>query len=269
MKKRVRSEGYDMKKNLYASLAPCKKEEEVKAEFCKFFKMKIKALGNIDHYTEQVLFEFKYDRNFKSVANVAAVLAPVVGNITPAMPDGAAVENGALTLRSGSPLVLPAGAVPLAPFTVQVWVSATDKGLGDANTDTIFKIASSPDGKDDSVFWTWTRYGKKWSSGISGFDESKKVGNGKMLLDGQMHLYTVTGEKTGNGLALKFCQDDTCFGDLTTKSAWKKPPMLVLGGFVTPTYDEVRVYSRALSHADIINSLNLGPDKLPEAGKGK
>ncbi len=30
-----------MKKNLYASLAPCKKEEEVKAEFCKFFKMKI------------------------------------------------------------------------------------------------------------------------------------------------------------------------------------------------------------------------------------
>ena len=67
-----------MKKNLYASLASCKKEEEVKAEFCKFFKMKIKALGNIDHYTEQVLFEFKYDRNFKSLANVAAVLAQVM-----------------------------------------------------------------------------------------------------------------------------------------------------------------------------------------------
>ena len=67
-----------MKKNLYASLASCKKEEEVKAEFCKFFKMKIKALGNIDHYTEKVLFEFKYDRNFKSVSNVAAVLAQVM-----------------------------------------------------------------------------------------------------------------------------------------------------------------------------------------------
>lgn len=67
-----------MKKNLYASLAPCKKEEEVKAEFCKFFKMKIKALGNIDHYTEQVLFEFKNDRNFKSIANVALVLAQVM-----------------------------------------------------------------------------------------------------------------------------------------------------------------------------------------------
>ena len=67
-----------MKKSLYASLASCKKEEEVKAEFCKFFKMKIKALGNIDHYTEPVLFEFKYDRNFKSVANVATVLAQVM-----------------------------------------------------------------------------------------------------------------------------------------------------------------------------------------------
>lgn len=67
-----------MKKNLYASLAPCKKEEEVKAEFCKFFKMKIQALGNIDHYTEQVLFEFKNDRNFKSIANVAIVLAQVM-----------------------------------------------------------------------------------------------------------------------------------------------------------------------------------------------
>ena len=67
-----------MRKNLYTCLSPCKKEEEVKAEFCKFFKMKIKALGNIDHYTEQVLFEFKYDRNFKSIANVATVLAQVM-----------------------------------------------------------------------------------------------------------------------------------------------------------------------------------------------
>ena len=62
-------------KHLYDSLAPCKKEEEVKAEFCKFFKMKIFALRGIDHYTEQVLFEFKYDRNFKSAENVARVLA--------------------------------------------------------------------------------------------------------------------------------------------------------------------------------------------------
>jgi hypothetical protein len=195
-------------------------------------------------------------------------LSPAVGNITPAMPDGAAVENGAISLRSGAPLVFPAGTVPLAPFTVQVWASATDKGLGEAQTDPIFKIASSSDSKDDSVFWTWTRYGKKWSSGINGFGESKKVGNGKMLIDGKKHLYTVTGEKAGKGLLLRFYQDDTIFGELTTtQPAWKKPPMLILGGFVTPTYDEVRVYSRALAHADIINSINLGPDKLPEAGK--
>ena len=39
-------------KHLYDSLRPCAKEEEVKAEFCKFFKMKIFVLRGIDHYTE-------------------------------------------------------------------------------------------------------------------------------------------------------------------------------------------------------------------------
>ena len=62
-------------KHLYDSLRPCQKEEEVKAEFCKFFKMKIFALRGIDHYTERVLFEFKYDRNFRNPENMARVLA--------------------------------------------------------------------------------------------------------------------------------------------------------------------------------------------------
>ena len=62
-------------KHLYDSLRGCAKEEEVKAEFCKFFKMKIFALRGIDHYTERVLFEFKYDRNFRNAENVARVLA--------------------------------------------------------------------------------------------------------------------------------------------------------------------------------------------------
>ena len=65
-------------KHLYDSLHGCGKEEEVKAEFCKFFKMKIFALRGIDHYTERVLFEFKYDRNFRNAENVARVLAQVM-----------------------------------------------------------------------------------------------------------------------------------------------------------------------------------------------
>ena len=106
-------------------------------------------------------------------------------------------------------------------------------------------------------------------SGIGAFEESKKVGHGKLLVDGQRHLYTVTGEKSGGGMSLKFYQDDTLFGELNAPKSWKKPPMLILGGFVTPTYDEIRIYSRALPHAEIITSLNEGPDKLPEFGKGK
>ena len=194
--------------------------------------------------------------------------ADSVGNIAPSKYGNAKAENGVVALQSGSPLEFPAGTVPLAPFTVQVWASATDKGLG-SEGDYIFKIASSSDSKDDSVFWTWSSYGKTWLSGIGSFDESKKVGHGKLLVDGQKHLYTVTAEKAGNGMVLKFYQDDTCFGELKPSKSWKKPPMLILGGFVAPTYDEVRVYSRALTHAEIITSVNEGPEQVAEVGKGK
>ena len=36
-----------MAKRLYDALKDCNKEEEVKSEFCKFFKMKINALKSI------------------------------------------------------------------------------------------------------------------------------------------------------------------------------------------------------------------------------
>ena len=193
--------------------------------------------------------------------------ADSIGNVAPSKYGNAKAENGVVALQSGSPLEFPAGTVPLAPFTVQVWASATDKGLG-AEDDFIFKIASASDSNDDSVFWTW-RAKTKWVSMICAFGEGKAVGHGKLLVDGKIHLYTITGEKNGGGMLLKFYQDDTCFGERTSKSAWKKPPMLILGGFVTPTYDEVRVYTRALPHAEIITSLNEGPDKVPEFGKGK
>ena len=47
-------------KHLYASLAPCGKEEEVKAEFCKFFKMKIFALRGTDVVEEDLEFPFPF-----------------------------------------------------------------------------------------------------------------------------------------------------------------------------------------------------------------
>ena len=69
---------YAPMKHLYDCLRGCAKEEEVKAEFCKFFKMKIFALRGIDHYTEHVLFEFKYDRTFRNPETVARALAQVM-----------------------------------------------------------------------------------------------------------------------------------------------------------------------------------------------
>ena len=64
-----------MAKRLYDALKDCKKEEEVKASFCSFFKMKLDALKGIDHYRPTVFFEFKYDRNFRNISNVAHVIA--------------------------------------------------------------------------------------------------------------------------------------------------------------------------------------------------
>jgi hypothetical protein len=90
-----------------------------------------------------------------------------------------------------------------------------------------------------------------------------------MLVNGQKHLYTVTAEKAGGGMMLKFYRDDTIFGELKAPKSWKKPPQLILGGFVSPTYDEVRVYSRVLTHSEIITTVNEGADKVPELEKGK
>ena len=189
-----------------------------------------------------------------------------VGNVLPIKSSNAKVENGCVALQSGSPIEYPEGTIPRASFTVQVWASATDKGLG-SEGDYIFKIAPSFDNKDDAVYWTWTRYGKKWVSVIGAFESTKKVGHGKMLVNGQKHLYTLTAEKVGGGMTLKFYRDDTIFGELKAPKSWKKPPQLILGGLVSPTYDEVRVYSRALTHAEIITSVNEGVDKVPEFGK--
>ena len=193
--------------------------------------------------------------------------ADSVGNVAPSKSDNAKVEDGVVVLRSGSPLEFPAGTVPLAPFTIQVWASATEKGLG-AGDDFIFKLAPSADGKNDGVFWRWTA-NKKWFSRFGAFGNEKNCYEGGYLLTGKPNLYTLTAEKDGKGMLLKFYRDDTVYGTMKTEFALKKSPALILGGFVTPTYDEVRLYSRALTHAEIITSLNEGPEKVAELAKGK
>ena len=64
-----------MAKRLYDVLSSCKKEEEVKEQFVKFFKIKLNALKQIDHYSEEILYEFKLNKNFKNIHNMATVIA--------------------------------------------------------------------------------------------------------------------------------------------------------------------------------------------------
>ena len=64
-----------MAKRLYTLLSSCQTEEEVKAEFAKFFKLKMNTRHKIDLYTPHVLFEFKYNQNFKNNSSIARAIA--------------------------------------------------------------------------------------------------------------------------------------------------------------------------------------------------
>jgi len=64
-----------VKTRLYDSLSVCETEEEVKSEFAKYFKFKIKTKQRFDHYSKQILYEFKYDKNLKSIPTRARIIA--------------------------------------------------------------------------------------------------------------------------------------------------------------------------------------------------
>ncbi len=64
-----------MAKRLFDLLLPCQNEEEVKAEYAKYFKIKYNTRRRIDLYTEHTLFEFKYDMNFQNKSARAKVVA--------------------------------------------------------------------------------------------------------------------------------------------------------------------------------------------------
>lgn len=65
-----------MAKRLFDVLLKCKDEEEVKAAYAKFFKMNLNThIFRIDLYTETVLFEFKYEKNFEDLYEKARAVA--------------------------------------------------------------------------------------------------------------------------------------------------------------------------------------------------
>ena len=52
-----------------------KTEETVKAIYAKYFKIDYDTADRHDLYTPQVLFEFKYDKNFQNLKAIATILA--------------------------------------------------------------------------------------------------------------------------------------------------------------------------------------------------
>ena len=64
-----------MKKNLFQTLAEANTEEELKNFFAKRFKIKLATKNFIDLYTQQILFEFKLDKNLKNPQTLAEIVA--------------------------------------------------------------------------------------------------------------------------------------------------------------------------------------------------
>lgn len=60
------SENLIMAKRLYTILSSCRNEEEVKNEFANFFKIRLNThQSRIDLYTQNALFEFKFNKNLQ------------------------------------------------------------------------------------------------------------------------------------------------------------------------------------------------------------
>lgn len=62
-------------KDFYQNLQNAQTEEEVKNIFAKFFHLKLDTKNFIDLYTPQILFEFKFDENFKNIQVLAKCFA--------------------------------------------------------------------------------------------------------------------------------------------------------------------------------------------------
>jgi hypothetical protein len=65
----------ETKGSFIKELQKAKTEEEVKFAYVKEFKIKFSAAYKQDLYTPQVLFEFKYDKNFENIKTRAEILA--------------------------------------------------------------------------------------------------------------------------------------------------------------------------------------------------
>lgn len=63
------------KKHLREYISAAQTEEELKFAVAKYFDLRVSTKNRIDLYTEQILFEFKFDVNLKNVQTLAKVVA--------------------------------------------------------------------------------------------------------------------------------------------------------------------------------------------------
>ena len=210
--------------------------------------------------TSGIFARWSFDEDFKDS----------ISGIMPVKSEKAQLANGAVTLQAGFPMEFPAGSVPFAPFTVQLWT--TMHKHGDTSEDMIFRIAPTADNRDERIFLkashcfgdSASKPSNKWFQGFCAFKSySKQWGNEKNYYDGKQRLITVTGENTEKGMIVNYYENGKHRKSFTTPKTWSTPPMLILGGSVPVTYSEVRVYLRTLTQEEIAESRRLGPNKLP------
>lgn len=177
-------------------------------------------------------------------------------------PNGGAVDLGANVIPGGGE----------AEYTIEIW--ATSYSV--QRWSRVFEIPDSHSDKGD-YFWTWTHESNpnKWQVKIAGYprvDDSLMGGIGLGIENHFVVVYAHDNNKNAyfdayilrDGKVYWHCQKGLWGGMFKWHSAF------FLGHSPYPedatadaSYNEVRIWNRALSEDEIMRSTKLGPDKLP------
>lgn len=180
-----------------------------------------------------------------------------VGGVKASAPASVGLGNGVATVSSESYIDLGNGLIPAdgKPFTLEVW--ATQDGEKVKN-ERVFSLSTNVWGVVSECFnWLWDNEYNRYQRKVSAWNEAY-VGEGRIV--GATHHFAVVGEPKDNAYSLTFYLDGKVEWTKTASSSWKTAPMLRLGYRVNGNFDEVRIWAKAFSSAEVVASCSEGPN---------
>ncbi len=194
-----------------------------------------------------------------------------VGGVKAVAPASVGLSNGVATVSSETYVDLGKNLIPAdgRPFTLEVW--ATQAGER-AKNERVFSLSTNMLSAVSECFnWLWDNEYNRYQRKVSAWNEAY-VGEGRIV--GATHHFAVVGEPKDNAYSLTFYLDGKVEWTSSSDSSWKTAPMLRLGFCVNGNFDEVRIWAKAFSGAEVAASCDEGPNEnlfkadIPVANEG-